>query len=227
MGPKKWLRKKIENTFFEIINFHVINRNGYIEKSKGTLLPRKGADLARMLHDRCWQRRTSKREQESSLLDNSIRSDTDSSLSNGYHKVIFYISKRYQNQAKIFKQCFENADLSKINFMSISKSIDPFLWNFHFLVSQSKNEWNTLNSFPCLGVPYFEEKKSCHHNSRVLRTLFSVCHTIYQVSNGECANPLHHNSRVLRTLFSICHTIYQVSNGECANPLHHNSRVLF
>ncbi|CAG2223978.1 unnamed protein product [Mytilus edulis] len=48
-----------------------------------------------------------------------------------------------------------------------------------------------MKSFPGLGVPYFEEKTSCHHNSRVLRTLFSICHTIYQVSNGECANPLH------------------------------------
>lgn len=157
----------------------------------GTLLLRKGADIGNMLHDICWQRRTSKRDQESSVLDNSIGSDTDSISTNGYHNVILDISKRYQNQAKVFKQCFENADLSKINFLSISKSIDPFIWNFHFLVSQSKNEWNTMKSFPGLGVPYFQEKTSCHHNSRVLRTLFSICHTIYQVSNGECANPLH------------------------------------
>ncbi|CAC5422741.1 unnamed protein product [Mytilus coruscus] len=121
---QKWLRKKIENTFFEIINFHVINRNGYIEKSKGTLLLRKGADLASMLHDRCWQRRTSKREQESSLLDNSIRSDTDSSLSNGYHKVIYFTSasgtktkQKYSNNIKELKQDFEmfTEKMSKID----------------------------------------------------------------------------------------------------------------
>ena len=187
-----WLLLKLENAFGQYIKIHQYKKNGYLEAKKGTLILAKDADLISIIHNMCYQMNQNSGKPIQVNSESSIPVCNQQDLSQMYENVIMDLNDRYQKQISYFKSHFTEIDLSKIDFNSIIKSFDSFIWNFHFLSSQTGRERRLLGSLPSIETSFFpEDMENDHKNRRILRTLFSICHNLYQVSAGECQHPLH------------------------------------
>ncbi|CAG2225413.1 unnamed protein product [Mytilus edulis] len=112
---------------------------------------------------------------------------------NEYSTVLQDLSTRLQDLSLKFKYDFKSVDLCNLNFIDIAQKIDPTIWNFHYFLSQTKHEWQSNKHINFFDTPLIPPDchTSPHIRNRVLRTLFTICHNLFQVTKGECANPLH------------------------------------
>ncbi|VDI38434.1 Hypothetical predicted protein, partial [Mytilus galloprovincialis] len=112
---------------------------------------------------------------------------------NEYSTVLQDLSTRLQDLSLKFKYDFKSVDLCNLNFIDIAKTIDPTIWNFHYFCHTQNTNGNLITHINFFDTPLIPPDchTSPHIRNRVLRTLFTICHNLFQVTKGECANPLH------------------------------------
>ncbi|CAG2198101.1 unnamed protein product [Mytilus edulis] len=169
-----WLKIVLEDVFDNLIEFHSYKSKSFVvNKKKGTIILRKDANLVTMLHDIFLENLKYKERTDSPIKQIGPPDLNDTRPYNEYSTVLQDLSTRLQDLSLKFKYDFKSVDLCNL--------------------SQTKHEWQSNKHINFFDTPLIPPDchTSPHIRNRVLRTLFTICHNLFQVTKGECANPLH------------------------------------